>query len=124
LPLEAAILGVEGRFHGFGLAKELAERSEARKLTAHGTLYKALGRLEDAGLLRSAWEDADVAVAEGRPRRRLYEVTGAGERALAAWRAQQARLRSPSRLGATAGRAASPKTRGLIGSGPAWRETW
>jgi PadR family transcriptional regulator PadR len=72
-------------FHGFGLAQTMRERSGSRSLTAHGTLYKALGRLEEFGLLTSRWEDA--AAAEGRPRRRLYELTGEGarvaERALA-----------------------------------------
>jgi DNA-binding PadR family transcriptional regulator len=38
--------------------------------------------MERAGLLESEWEDPDVAVGEGRPRRRLYTVTGRGERAL------------------------------------------
>lgn len=28
-----------------------------RLLTSHGTLYKALGRLADAGLLETEWED-------------------------------------------------------------------
>lgn len=60
-------------FHGFGLAQQMRERANARQLTAHGTLYKALGRLEDRGLLVSRWEDADVATDEGRPRRRLYD---------------------------------------------------
>jgi PadR family transcriptional regulator, regulatory protein PadR len=49
--------------------------------TAHGTLYKALARLEDAGLLVSRWEDADLAAADGRPRRRLYRITTAGQAA-------------------------------------------
>jgi putative transposase len=49
-----------------------------------------LQRLEAAGLLTSRWEDPDAATAEGRPRRRLYEVTGTGEHALAAWRARYA----------------------------------
>jgi DNA-binding PadR family transcriptional regulator len=66
-------------FHGFGLARNMRERTGARSLTAHGTLYKALGRLEDFGLLTSRWEDASAA-AEGRPRRRLYELTGEGAR--------------------------------------------
>ncbi|MGZ8804036.1 MAG: PadR family transcriptional regulator [Microbacterium sp.] len=91
LPLEAAILDAalrlrnagDARFHGFGIAKVLAEGQPAGALTAHGTLYKALGRLEAAGLLESDWEDADEAVAEGRPRRRLYTVTGAAQLALA-----------------------------------------
>jgi PadR family transcriptional regulator, regulatory protein PadR len=76
----------QATFHGFGLAQSMREQSGSRSLTAHGTLYKALSRLEEFGLLASRWEDA--AAAEGRPRRRLYELTKRGaevaERALAA----------------------------------------
>jgi PadR family transcriptional regulator, regulatory protein PadR len=87
LPLEAEILEValsllragHADFHGFGLAQAMREENGSRRLTAHGTLYKALGRLEDLGLLSSRWEDA--AAVQGRPRRRLYELTGAGVRA-------------------------------------------
>jgi DNA-binding PadR family transcriptional regulator len=108
VPLEADILAVAlglrrggaARFHGFQLAKEMSEQG-GTGLTAHGTLYKALARLEAAGLLTSTWEDPDEAVAQGRPRRRLYEVTGAAERAVANWRA---------------GRGEGP--RGLRGIGP------
>ena len=96
LPLEVDILeaGLElrrtggARFHGFQLAKTIADHAGPRPLTAHGTLYKALQRLEEAGLLESQWEDPNIAATEGRPRRRLYEVSGAGERALAAWQAK------------------------------------
>jgi PadR family transcriptional regulator, regulatory protein PadR len=45
-----------------------------------GTVYPLLRRLEDAGWLASAEEDIDP-VAAGRPRRRLYRLTGEGERA-------------------------------------------
>jgi DNA-binding PadR family transcriptional regulator len=69
------------------------EREAARRLTAHGTLYKALERLERAGLLTSTWEDPAVAADQGRPRRRLYQVTALGERALA-----QARAARPGHL--------------------------
>jgi PadR family transcriptional regulator PadR len=48
-----------------------------------GTVYPALGRLERDGLVRSAWEDEAAAHAEGRPARRYYRVTAAGQRALA-----------------------------------------
>ena len=48
-----------------------------------GTVYPALGRLEDAGCVRSAWEDARVAHEEKRPPRRYYAVTPAGSRVLA-----------------------------------------
>ena len=84
LALETEILAValslqrsgQGTFHGFALAQALRADSGARSLTAHGTLYKALGRLEELGLLTSRWEDASLA--EGRPRRRLYSITGQG----------------------------------------------
>ena len=104
LPLEAEILEAalsivasdEAPFHGFGLAQSLREQSGSRSLTGHGTLYKALGRLEEFGLLTSRWEDA--AAAEGRPRRRLYELTRQGvlvaEQARAA-KADQAVGRAP-----------------------------
>jgi len=63
-------------FHGFGIAQTMRDRQGSRALTSHGTLYKALGRLEELGLLTSSWEDA--ATVEGRPRRRLYRLTGEG----------------------------------------------
>jgi PadR family transcriptional regulator PadR len=86
LPLETEILAValsrlrtgQATFHGFGLAQAMREHTGSRALTGHGTLYKALSRLEEFGLLISRWEDA--AAAEGRPRRRLYELTGQGAR--------------------------------------------
>ena len=69
-------------FHGFFIAREIKNRQEARLLTAHGTLYRALDRLQRAGFLESEWEDPLVAASEGRPRRRFYWVTAAGEAAL------------------------------------------
>ena len=81
----------QATFHGFGVAQTMRERSGSRALTAHGTLYKALGRLEEFGLLTSRWEDA--AAVEGRPRRRLYELTGEGARVAERSRAQARRPR-------------------------------
>lgn len=90
VPLEIAILELAATrrepFHGFELAKALAGADRARGLTAHGTLYKALGRLAEQGLLEAEWESPEIAVSEGRPRRRLYRLTGEGERRLAAER--------------------------------------
>jgi len=84
LPLETEILEValsmlrsgQATFHGFGLAQTMRAQTGSRSLTGHGTLYKALGRLEELGLLTSQWED--TAAAEGRPRRRLYELSRQG----------------------------------------------
>ena len=47
-----------------------------------GTVYPALRRLEKAGFLKSRWEDADAAHADGRPRRRTYALTDEGWRVL------------------------------------------
>ena len=85
LPLEVEILHValsmqragNGTFHGFGLAQTMGEDAGGR-LIAHGTLYKALGRLEEMSLLSSRWEHDPP---DGRPRRRLYELTAAGAQA-------------------------------------------
>jgi DNA-binding PadR family transcriptional regulator len=72
----------------------MREKSGSRSLTAHGTLYKALSRLEEFGLLTSRWEDAAAAV-EGRPRRRLYELTGEGARVAERTRRDEAVARRP-----------------------------
>ena len=90
LPIEIAVLesglilrarGVQA-FHGFLIAKEIKNQEDARLLTAHGTLYKALGRMAKAGWLESTWEDPLISAEQNRPRRRFYEVTVSGEAAL------------------------------------------
>ena len=91
VPLEISILEaaleLRGRgtteAHGFLLARELRDGRQARRLTAYGTLYKALDRLERAGHLASRWEDPQIAADAGRPRRRFYRLTLEGEAALA-----------------------------------------
>ena len=96
LPLEEAILQIglsrsgtnEPEFYGFALAEELASGERAGQLLGHGALYKALGRLERGGLLESRWEEV-VPSDEGRPRRRLYRVTGQAAAALAESQARQ-----------------------------------
>jgi DNA-binding PadR family transcriptional regulator len=102
LPLEEAILELglrrlrdgEPDFYGFAVATEL-DADEGRGLTAHGTLYKVLERLERNGLLVSRWEDPDE-FDEPRPRRRLYRVTDQTEGALRRSRSlQQAAVLRP-----------------------------
>jgi PadR family transcriptional regulator, regulatory protein PadR len=48
-----------------------------RAALATGTIYPILTRLEQAGWVRSNWEDAEPSDA-GRPRRRLYWLTDDG----------------------------------------------
>ena len=86
IPIERSILAAavnlystgELEFHGYQIAKEIKGQAGARLLTGRGTLYRALKRLEQAGFLRSWWEDPMVAAQDGRPRRKLYELTAAG----------------------------------------------
>ena len=95
VPLEVSILEASLAFrsrgiaeaHGFLIAKELRDSRQARRLTAYGTLYKALDRLERAGYLESRWEDPDYAAEAARPRRRFYRLTALGETAAADARA-------------------------------------
>jgi DNA-binding PadR family transcriptional regulator len=98
LPLETAICVTAAKlvrdgtheFHGYEIAKRLTEAADRRLLTAYGTLYRALGRLEQMGLLRSRWEDPEIPARENRPGRRLYTLTAAGEAA-----AREARKLAP-----------------------------
>ena len=63
--------------HGYGVIEHVRHVSGGRFDYAEGTVYPALHRLEGQGLLRSSWSDV-----EGR-RRRVYELTRSGRRALA-----------------------------------------
>jgi DNA-binding PadR family transcriptional regulator len=91
VPLEIAICEAaaklrrrgSGEFHGYEIAKRLKADADAKLLTAYGTLYRALGRLEKMGMLESRWEDPAAPARESRPTRRLYTLTAAGE---TAWR--------------------------------------
>ena len=85
----------DGEFHGFAMAKQLTETGDAKKLIAHGTLYKALSRMEEAGLLESRWEDPQLAADDGRPLRRLYRITGGGEVAYSRLEAARHTIRRP-----------------------------
>ena len=68
----------DGRKHGYAVITEVATLSADRVRLRPGTLYAALDRLRDEGLVRSAGEE----VVEGRLRR-YYELTDAGAEALA-----------------------------------------
>jgi len=90
-------------FHGYEIAKHLGDVSDRRLLTAYGTLYRALGRLEKMGLLQSHWEDPRIPARESRPGRRLYTLTAAGEAAV-----REARLAETGKAPARARRRLVP----------------
>ena len=47
-----------------------------------GSVYPILRRFEENGLVDSIWEDSKEAHADGRPRRRHYQLTDAGRQEL------------------------------------------
>ncbi|PPK63848.1 PadR family transcriptional regulator [Actinokineospora auranticolor] len=81
--LDGMLLAVlsSGPRHGYSVIEALRERSGGKVNLPSGTIYPALHRLEAGGLVRSGWE-----LVGGR-RRRVYEITSAGEQALTATRA-------------------------------------
>ena len=71
-----------GPAHGYAVIEEIRRKSGRAFDLPEGTIYPALHRLEQAGLLTSRWVTAE----SGR-RRRVYSLTKRGERALAQRRA-------------------------------------
>lgn len=78
--LDAMLLSslARGPRHGYAIAEWLAAQSKGELDLAAGTLYPALHRLEEDGLLRGSWHEP-----AGERRRRVYALTKKGERALA-----------------------------------------
>jgi PadR family transcriptional regulator, regulatory protein PadR len=48
-----------------------------------GTVYPALRRLDENGLVKSKWEKEGIAQSQQRPARKYYELTSEGEKGLA-----------------------------------------
>jgi DNA-binding PadR family transcriptional regulator len=74
--------------HGYGIAKEVAERTGGRVRLGPGTIYGTLSRMRDAGLVEER-HTAASAHRNGDNRRRYYRITPLG-RAVA--RAEASRL--------------------------------
>ena len=72
--------------HGYGIAKEVAERTGGRVRLGPGTIYGTLNRMREAGLVEERVAGADRG---GDDRRRYYRITPLG-RAVA--RAEASRL--------------------------------
>jgi DNA-binding PadR family transcriptional regulator len=81
--LDGLLLAVleAGPAHGYAVIEALRARSGGTFDLPTGTVYPALHRLEDVGFVASTWS-----AGQGR-RRRTYELTPAGRRALVAQRA-------------------------------------
>lgn len=69
----------QGELHGYGIARDVEELSGGRIRLTAGTIYGALNRMSDDGLVEPAGEQE----VQGR-RRRYYRLTPAGHSALGA----------------------------------------
>jgi PadR family transcriptional regulator PadR len=80
--LDLLLMGVlrRGPAHGYAIIAALRERSDGEFDLAEGTIYPALHRLEQSGLVASS-----VEVAQGR-RRRTYALTARGRKEFAVQR--------------------------------------
>jgi transcriptional regulator len=67
----------ESPAHGYAIAGRLRVRSGGTFDLSEGTIYPALHRLERGGVLSSKWSEV------GGRRRRVYQLTARGHRALA-----------------------------------------
>src|SRR5580698_10229097 len=77
--LDAIVLAAleTGPAHGYAIIETIKTRSTSTFDLPEGTVYPALHRLEQAGLLASAWTTPP-----GGRRRRVYSLTKAGTSAL------------------------------------------
>jgi DNA-binding PadR family transcriptional regulator len=83
--LDPIILEViaDGATYGYEIAKAIEQASEGQLLAQEGTLYPALHRLEQRGLLEAEWAPSP----EGRQRKH-YRLTGLGRKERLALRKQ------------------------------------
>lgn len=81
--LDGLLLAVleSGPAHGYAVIEVLRTISGGTFDLPTGTVYPALRRLEEDGLVASAWQEPT-----GERKRRVYQVTAKGRKALAAHR--------------------------------------
>src|SRR5262252_7837867 len=71
-------LASRGSMHGYGITVHIEQVSEEILRLEEGSLYPALHRMTQEGLLRSEW-----GVSENNRRARFYSLTAAGRKQLA-----------------------------------------
>jgi transcriptional regulator len=71
-------LEVMGALHGYGIARRIEQVSGDAILLNQGTIYASLVRLQQRGLIRSAW-----GVSDNNRRAKFYSITRRGSRRLA-----------------------------------------
>ena len=82
LPLTPAVFDIllalsDSERHGYGIAKEVADRTDGAVRLGPGTLYGTLTRLVDAGLIDDS-DRTDSRASGAASRRRYYRLTPLG----------------------------------------------
>ncbi len=85
-----------GERHGYGIIRDIQERGEA-SVPDVGTMYRALARLAEAGLIQAAARRP--AADAGDERRNYYAITEAGRRAATTEAQRLEALTRAARLG-------------------------
>lgn len=65
-----------GPIHGYGITARIEGMSDVLRVE-EGSLYPALHRMEESGLIKAKW-----ATTENKRRARMYEITAAGRKQL------------------------------------------
>jgi PadR family transcriptional regulator, regulatory protein PadR len=78
-----------GPLHGYGVARRIEQMARGILSLNQGTIYPALLRLEQQGLIASSWGTSD-----NNRRAKFYAITRAGEKHLTAETRQWARMTS------------------------------
>jgi PadR family transcriptional regulator PadR len=86
--LEYCVLALlrDGQRYGFELVQALSEKDGL--LISEGTIYPLLSRLRRDELVSTSWQESEAG-----PPRRYYQLTDAGQRALADFSEEWARFR-------------------------------
>jgi len=87
--LELLILNTLSResMHGYGIVQRIHEAAEDLVKVEDGSLYPALYRMEERGLIKSEW-----GLSDNNRRAKFYRLTKAGQRKLEAERANWDRI--------------------------------
>jgi PadR family transcriptional regulator, regulatory protein PadR len=78
-----------GPLHGYGIARRIEQMARGILSLNQGTIYPALLRLEQQGLIRSSWGTSD-----NNRRAKFYAITAAGDKHLTAEARHWARMTS------------------------------
>ncbi len=87
LPLSPAVLDImlalgDDELHGYGIMREVRQRTDGRRRLAPGTLYRSLKQMEERGFLVESDERPDSNLDD--ERRRYYRLTDLGRKVAAA----------------------------------------